>query len=77
MASSEDWPLLHDYRRMVRRGLAEPIRCPQDDTELVPTIYFDNEPALRCLTCRVVYTIGLDMLDQMRAVVDGTGRDNN
>lgn len=72
--ASELWEVVHNYRRAVRRGLGNPIRCPEDSQELVPVFGRDNEPVLRCLVCKTIYTIGLDMIDQMKAVTDG-GKD--
>lgn len=65
------WEVVHAYRRAVRRDLGLPIRCPEDSQELVPVVHYDDEPALKCLVCHTVYTIGLDMIDQMKSVIDG------
>lgn len=65
----EKWDVIHDYRRAVRRGLASPLTCPEDGVELVPVIDPNDGPALRCTTCLAVYSIGLDMWDQMKAAI--------
>lgn len=65
MRDDEKWPLVHTYRRAVAQGKALPIRCPDCETEMVPVVDADQEPALKCFTCRSVFNIGLYVYDQM------------
>lgn len=62
----DKWAIVHDWRRRVARGLAEPRRCPEDRSELVPSIGLDDEPVLRCMVCRSVLHLGLNDLEAMR-----------
>ncbi len=64
------WELIHNYRRMVAQGNAEPINCPDDNGELLPVVSDDGEPALRCLSCRTVISPGLRIYEQMQRVVE-------
>lgn len=67
MKDEEKWPAMHAYRKAVALGEAPAILCPDDDAELVPILGRDSDPELRCLACGVVYDIGLDVWDQIRA----------
>lgn len=63
----DKWPALHAYRRAVAKGLAPAIKCPDCNDELVPVVARDGDPALKCLYCRTVFSIGLNTWDQIRA----------
>lgn len=67
MKTERKWEIMHDYRRAVRRGLAEPYLCYTDHSELVPVVDIDDNPALKCLVCRSVSHIGLEQLEAMEA----------
>lgn len=60
------WPIIHEYRRAVANGKALPVLCPDCKGELVPVAGRDDEPALRCLSCRVVFELGLHVWDQIK-----------
>jgi hypothetical protein len=63
------WAAMHAYRKAVARDMAPAILCPDCQGELVPVVGKDTEPELKCLSCRVVYDIGLDVWDQIEANV--------
>jgi hypothetical protein len=65
----DKWAAMHAYRKAVSRGMAPAIVCPDCDAELVPVVGSDGDPELKCLVCRTVFDIGLDVWDQIRANV--------
>lgn len=73
--------MIHTYRKAVANGHALPVRCPEDDTEMVPVVDKNTEPAFKCLYCRTVFGIGMNTYDQIIAVVrdavDMAQKENN
>lgn len=67
MLDEDKWPAIHAYRKMVALKRAPAIVCPYCQGELVPIVGRDGDPELKCLSCRVIYDIGLDVWDQIRA----------
>ena len=65
----DNWAKMHAHRRAVARGKALPILCPDCTVEMVPVADRNDEPALKCLACGVVYEPGLDVWDQIDAVL--------
>lgn len=61
---------MHAYRKAVVTGLVPPINCPEDDEEMVPVVALDALPALKCLNCGVVFRIGSNVYDKMKANLD-------
>lgn len=70
MKSTEKWEIIHGYYRLVNRGAVEPVKCPSDDSGLVPRLNKTNEPTLWCMECNSYYELGLDNLDQLKKVID-------
>lgn len=66
MRDEDKWPAMHAYRKAVAMGEAPAILCPEDQAELVPVAGKDG-PALRCLSCRVVFEPGLHVWKQIEA----------
>jgi hypothetical protein len=64
------WETIHTYRHKVAKGEALAIRCPDCDYELVVTVGSDGDPALKCFSCRVVFTPGLDVWDQIKKALN-------
>ena len=67
MRDEDKWPAIHAYRKASAAGDAPVIRCPDCDGELVPVVGRDGEPELKCLACRAVFDIGLDVWKQIEA----------
>lgn len=65
MKTEEQWVIVHDYRRAVRRGIAEALLCSEDRDELVPVVGKDSEPVLRCLRCNALTHLGINDLEWM------------
>jgi hypothetical protein len=63
------WELFHRYRHLVDDDKALPLLCPNDGTRLVTQIGPGDEPVLQCFGCLTVIHPGLDMIQQIRAVV--------
>lgn len=61
----DKWLAIHSYRKAVALGLAPPILCPDCQYELVSVVSTNTEPVLRCMSCRVIYTLGADTWDQI------------
>lgn len=64
------WYYIHNYRRLAQEGKVQPLSCPDDGTPLTSRIDVDDEPRLQCLTCFKIIRPGLDMWQQIKAVVD-------
>lgn len=67
--SDANWELFHRYRKLVEQEVVRPVRCPDDDTVMVTRLGSDDEPVLWCMTCLSTLKPGLDLLQQIRAVV--------
>lgn len=64
-----DFKVFHDYRRLVRRGLAKPLTCRHCGNELTLMIGKKDEPVLKCFFCNILVKPGLGMYNDLRAVV--------
>jgi hypothetical protein len=64
-----NWELFHAYRRLVDKGLARPLLCPECEGYLITRIGIDDEPILWCYGCLSSLRPGLDLLTRVRAVV--------
>jgi hypothetical protein len=64
-----EWSDVHEYRRLADMGLTKHLTCPDDDAKLVSRIGDDDDPVYWCPVCDTVITPGLDLRDQIRAVV--------
>lgn len=69
-----DFPTFHRYRRLVRRGLAEPLRCGTCETEYVLMVGEEDEPLLKCFTCNSLTQPGLALYDRVKEAVESNGR---
>lgn len=67
MLDDDKWPAMHAYRKAVAHGDAPSIFCPEAGcgAEMLTVVGTRGEPALRCMSCRVVYNIGLDVWEQI------------
>ncbi len=63
------WSDVHEYRRLADAGLVKHLTCPSDDGQLMSRIGDNDDPVYWCPVCDTVITPGLDMRDQIRAVV--------
>lgn len=68
MDNDQKWEIVHQHRRMVSRGLTDPIFCDfgHIPEEMVPAVGNDDEPVLRCLKCRTVLNLGLLDYERMK-----------
>jgi hypothetical protein len=64
-----DFQVFHDYRKLVRRGLAPPLTC-FCRTEYVVRIDDSDEPVLHCYTCDTITRPGIKIIDQMKEYLD-------
>jgi transcription elongation factor Elf1 len=62
--------LYRQYDKLVRRGLANPIRCKVDNTRLTTLLTVDDELALKCFNCGSLVTPGSKDIDAVKKVVD-------
>jgi hypothetical protein len=69
MKDEDKWNTIHAYRRAVALDKAPAIKCPECEGELVPVVGRDGDPELKCMSCRIVFDIGLGVWDQIRANV--------
>jgi hypothetical protein len=60
---------MHRYRRLVRRGIARPLLCPDCQLELTTATDEKDEPALVCHFDGIFFKPGSAMYASMRAVV--------
>lgn len=67
------WILIHTYNNLVDDDKARPIVCPDDQQLLIPvidTVRDDNDdPVLWCPACNARHRPGIDVWDQIEAVV--------
>jgi RNase P subunit RPR2 len=64
-----EWSIFHNYRRLVKANKAKPLLCPNCNSELVTQPDKNAEPMLWCMECNNRLIPGLDLYDQIRAVV--------
>jgi hypothetical protein len=71
-----NWKLIHTYNILVADGKAKALLCPDSQDKLIviidPLVDLNvNEPvpALRCFGCDTILRPGLDLWQQIRAVV--------
>lgn len=75
--TTDYWETIHAYRRLQDAGRLNPILCPVDQNEMVPTFNKKNPdvPSLKCLSCKTVIKPGLDVWDQiMSSLKEATPR---
>lgn len=60
---------MHRYRRLVKRGIARPLRCPDCDLDLTIAIDTGDEPALVCHFDKAFFKPGSAMYSDLQAVV--------
>lgn len=60
MSGEDAWRIMHNYRRAWARGIIETdlFDCPQCGSHSGPCIGKDEFPALKCLSCKNVRTLG-------------------
>lgn len=59
----------HRYRRLVRRGLAKPLECPDCKEEYTLRTTEDGEPVLQCFYCGALVQPGLRLYNEVEAIV--------
>ncbi|XAO35212.1 hypothetical protein SEA_FRANCOB_12 [Streptomyces phage Francob] len=64
-----EWYLFHEYRRLADKGKAKHLVCPDCNNKLTTVLGTDDEPRLWCVQCDTIIKPGLDVYDQIRAVV--------
>lgn len=63
------WGIVHNYRRCVEAGHAAALSCPECENILNPSPDSDGEPIFKCYYCSITYDPGLNVWDNMQAVV--------
>jgi len=71
-----NWEIIHKYRHLVDEGKAEELVCR---CGAVQTVGLDpnDEPMLRCLSCRTNVTPGIDFWDHLWAIILGDMNEND
>jgi hypothetical protein len=64
------WELIHAYRNLAESGKVRFLSCPNDDNNLITMRDKEENPALWCFECNTTLIIGMDLYDQMRAVIE-------
>lgn len=64
-----DIKTFHKYNRLVKRGLARPLTCPQCGEVYTLRVTEDNEPVLQCLMCNSKTFPGKNTWDNVKAIV--------
>lgn len=65
-----DWQYFHAYRHLAEEGTVKHITCPDCGTKMVTRMGEDDEPVLWCYTDDTILKPGLDLIHQIRAVVN-------
>ena len=63
------WSFFHSYRRLALDGKVLFLSCPTDNNDLITRLGTDDDVVLWCSECDTLIKPGLDVLDQVRAVV--------
>lgn len=61
-----DFQTFHDYARLARRGLVEPLACPQCGFEYVTRFGLNDEPVLQCFGCNTLVKPGLALYNRLQ-----------
>lgn len=69
MGSIDYWQVIHKYMRLVAENRALPLMCPECEERLRLRMGPGDRPMLWCMTCDAKYVPGMDVWDQIRAVV--------
>jgi hypothetical protein len=64
-----DFSVIHNYRKLVRRNLADPITCPWCENEYELTLGEGDEPTFLCTRCNALVKIGLVLYNRMEQTV--------
>lgn len=64
-----NFEIFHSYMKLARRGYCTPLTCRHCSNEQTVMRGDDDEPRLHCFYCGVTVTPGLNMYDQMVAIV--------
>jgi len=64
------WEYVHAYRNLAEEGKVRFLSCPDCNENLISRIDEDEEPMFWCPICDTTIRPGLDMYDQIRAVVN-------
>jgi hypothetical protein len=64
-----EWKYFHAYRNLAEDGKVKFLQCPDCSSTLVTQPGPNEEPQLWCYTCDSAIKPGLDVYDQIRAVV--------
>lgn len=59
----------HMYNRLVRRGFVKPLTCSYCEQPYTLRATHDAEPVLQCFTCNSLVQPGLNMYNDVKAVV--------
>lgn len=69
-----EFDVFHAYNRLVRRGLVDPLTCPNDGKELAlmgkrlmeTDSVYDYTPALKCFYCGTLTEPGLALYNRIK-----------
>jgi len=64
-----EWKYFHRYNDLAHEGRVKFLSCPDCSTNLVSQMDNNADPVLWCCVCDVIIRPGLDLYDQIRAVV--------
>lgn len=69
-----EWQRIHSYNRLVRQGRTAPLLCPDDNTVYGYYLAENDDPALWCPSCNSRVTMGINLWDQINAVLREHGK---
>lgn len=64
------WYYIHNYRRLAQEGRVQPLCCPDCGIPFTTRLDVNDEPKFQCIMCLKTITPGLDVWQQIKAVVD-------
>ncbi|AXG66137.1 hypothetical protein SEA_ANNADREAMY_13 [Streptomyces phage Annadreamy] len=64
-----EWSIFHEYRHLADSGKVKHLQCPDCTGHLITRLGTEDEPVLWCPSCDTRIQPGLDLYDQIRAVV--------
>jgi len=71
---NNDWQLFHAFMKYVRWGIAEPVRCPNDNYAMYLRMGTNDEPGLMCPLCNTLFMPGLNTVNDIKAAVEESER---
>lgn len=68
------WTLVHTYRRAAEQGHVESLLCPFDQGPLVSAFDTNDDPMLKCYSCKTDFHLEDPIFEKMVTVLEEAER---